>query len=337
MQPPQTQSSLPLSDIDILSVKQWVSEIAPMSLLLGVQMTLSIMLLCIFVAQDIPLSKAKLALSLVTITMFLASLSSLVMNVKFIIIQIPLVGYNPPDLGEVISLITKLEIGVDSLNRLNYLMGDIIVVWRAWVLFPQKLPAKMALSICLMGSFVGVFMDLGLHVKDSMEDVYETNREEMEAIILTVPLILTNFTATTLIGSKAWYHFQNIRDNLGSTNGSSSKALKILLLLIESGLLYLGFWIGYLVLGLTQDSDSSIAQKVYLVGIMPELVAIYPVLVILAVAHESNKPENVNNMSLSQSIRFASAQASKSDSEVRESEGESQLAFPPDGVDNRAN
>ncbi|THU86492.1 hypothetical protein K435DRAFT_805075 [Dendrothele bispora CBS 962.96] len=287
-------------------------------LLLGVQVTLSIVVLCVFVAQYFPLSKSRLALSFVTITMLFLSLSSLVMNIEFMIIEIPLNGYNPPDSREVIPLTTRLRIGLNLMERLNYVIGDIVVAWRAWVLFPQRLAVKVTLSICLLGSFVGTFLDIGLLAK-ALSENFSFNGNKTEVLSLTVPLIFTNFTATALIGFKAWHHFQSIQKNLGSTNGSPSKVLKIMLLLIESGLLYLAFWIAYLVLGLTQGSDTT---------------AIYPILIILAVAHENNKSESVNDMSLSQSIRFASVRASESEHHHSESREESQLAFPAASINN---
>ncbi|THU87186.1 hypothetical protein K435DRAFT_804518 [Dendrothele bispora CBS 962.96] len=235
------------------------------------------------------------------------------MVIEDIIIQIPLVGYNPPDSKEFIPLDTGIRIGLNLMERLNYVIGDIVVVWRAWVLFPERLAVKVTLSICLLGSFVGTSLDMGLLVKGLMKNSFDTGNNT-EILVLAVPLIFTNLTATTLIGVKAWYHFQSIRRNLGSTNGSPSKVLKILLLLIESGLLYLAFWIGYLVLG--QDPGTT-ADQTYL-AVMPELVQCF--------THENNKPEGVNDMSLSQSIRFASVRASKSE-DHSESGGESQLAF----------
>ncbi|THU80632.1 hypothetical protein K435DRAFT_874184 [Dendrothele bispora CBS 962.96] len=66
---------------------------------------------------------------------------------------------------------------------------------------------------------------------------------------------------------------------------------------------------------------------------MPGLVAIYPSLIILAVGHENNKPGSMNDMSLSQSIRFASVRTSKSEDHHSESRGESQ-AFPAASLDN---
>ncbi|THU79374.1 hypothetical protein K435DRAFT_845485, partial [Dendrothele bispora CBS 962.96] len=306
----QMQTSLPLSDSDFLVLKSWVFETALGSLLLGVQVTLSIVVLCVFVVQDFPLSKSRLALLFVTIVMFLASFSSLVMITEDIMIQLSLAGYNPPDSREVIPLVTRLRIGLDLITRLNYIMGDTVVVWRAWVLFPQRLVVRVTLSICLLGSFVGAFLDIGLLAKVVLKNISYTGNKT-DIIILVVPLIFTNFTATTLIGFKTWHHFQSIQKNLSATNRSPSRVLKILLLLIESGLFYLAFWIGYLVIGITEDSGTTANQAFR--AIMPELVAIYPILIILVVAHENDKPESVNDMSLSQSIQFASVRASKSE------------------------
>ncbi|THU85827.1 hypothetical protein K435DRAFT_805590 [Dendrothele bispora CBS 962.96] len=280
---PQTQTSLPLSDSDLIEVKKWILEVALTSLLLGVQITLSIMVLYMFV----------------------------------------------PPIGKIISLDTRLEIGLNIMNRLNYVMGDMVVVWRSWVLFPQRMAAKVAFIFDQI-TIVGASLDTGFLIKRVIGNPSSTITSTIGTIVLVVPLILTNLTAIMLIIFKAWHHFQIIKHNLGSTNGSP-----------KSGLLYLAFWvimtIGYLVLELvTGVSDhTTIAQEVYL-QIMPELVAIYPVLIILAVAHENNKPESLNDMSLSQSIRFASVQASKSEVHHSKSRGKSQLAFPSVGIDNSA-
>ncbi|THU87309.1 hypothetical protein K435DRAFT_804448 [Dendrothele bispora CBS 962.96] len=309
----QAQTSLPLSDSDLLVVKEWVFEIA-----LGDTFN------CGPLAQDFPLSKPRLALSCITIMMLVGSLSSLVLDVEDIIAQLTTIEYNPPDSREVIALLTGLQIGLDLISRLNFVMGDIVVVWRAWVLFPQELPVKVALSICLLGSFVGTSLDIGLLIKGALGNPSYTGKNT-DSIILAVPLIFTNFTATTLIGFKAWRHFQSVQRNLRSTNGSQ-----------KSGLIYLAFWvistIGFVVPGSRQDNDTIVTQ-VYRT-ILPELVAIYPILIILVVAHENNKSASMKDMSLSQSIQFASVRASESEEHHSESGGESQLALPAVNIDN---
>ncbi|THV08110.1 hypothetical protein K435DRAFT_641683 [Dendrothele bispora CBS 962.96] len=199
----EAQTSFPLSDSDLLVVKGWVFQMALGFLLLGVQVTLSIVVLCVFVAQDFHLSKSRIALFFVTIMMLFLSLSSLVMDIELIIVAIPIIGYNPPDSREFILLITGLQIGLNLMDRLNYVISDIVVAWRAWVLFPQRLAVKVTLSICLLGSFVGTFLDIGLLAKGLSEN-FSFNGNKTEVLSLTVPLIFTNFTATALIGFKAW-------------------------------------------------------------------------------------------------------------------------------------
>ncbi|THU87198.1 hypothetical protein K435DRAFT_804528 [Dendrothele bispora CBS 962.96] len=266
--------------------------------------------------------------------MLFLSLSSLAMGTEDMIIQIPLNGYNPPDSKEVIPLITGLKIGFNLMNRLNLLFGGlgIISTGIACESYIVNLPTGF---FCISDQItVGASLDIGLVTKGLMKNYVDAAGNKTNTMILATPLIFTNFAATALIGFKAWHHFQSIQKNLGSTNGPN-KALKILLLLIESGLLYLAFWIAYLVLGLTQETDTQIAIQAF-VAIMPGLVAIYPILIILAVAHENNKPQSVNDMSLSQSIRFASIRASKSEDHHSESGEGPQLAFPAASINNSA-
>ncbi|THV05834.1 hypothetical protein K435DRAFT_61887 [Dendrothele bispora CBS 962.96] len=72
---------------------------------------------------------------------------------------------------------------------------------------------------------------------------------------------------------------------------------------------------------------------------MPQLSALYPLLIILATAAESNKAENMNEMTLSQSLRFASQRSSTDNPHVMESTnvelavvscGSNDIAFEPE-------
>ncbi|THU78316.1 hypothetical protein K435DRAFT_876759 [Dendrothele bispora CBS 962.96] len=308
----QTQQSYPLSDSDLFVLKQWMFQTAIDYVLLGVHATLSIAVLYLSVASGASLSNAKIATAFLAIMMLFVSLSVIIINTEFLILQIAMSGFNPPHLAKTISLETKLDITPNILIRLNYAIGDIIVVWRAWVLFPQSPAVKTGLSICLIGSFVGAFVDAGLIAKRLMIDLSDLGKAT-DALILVVPLCFTNFIATVLIGYKAWCHRQDIQNNLELTHRPLSKVQKILKLLVESSILYLAIWIGY---GVAQLSDSGIelASQIY-ATIMPEITAVYPLFVILVVARENAKPDNVNNMSLSQSIRFASAQTARSEAE----------------------
>ncbi|THV02685.1 hypothetical protein K435DRAFT_792301 [Dendrothele bispora CBS 962.96] len=156
------------------------------------------------------------------------------------ITQIPLFAHHPPDPINLSLLLEKLLIGGGILGKLNYAISDIIVVWRAWVLFPHKMIIKITLLICLMATFVGTFLAAGPRDKDP-----------------------------------------------------------------------LGNQIGFFALEISSEEDGNI---LHIYGIlMPELSALYPILIILMVAHENSRPDNANGMSLSQSMQFASAQVACSE------------------------
>ncbi|THV00166.1 hypothetical protein K435DRAFT_466453 [Dendrothele bispora CBS 962.96] len=56
-----------------------------------------------------------------------------------------------------------------------------------------------------------------------------------------------NFFATSLIAYKAWSYRVDIKRNLAKTRRSKSQVEKVLALLVESGLIYMAFWVSYFV------------------------------------------------------------------------------------------
>ncbi|THV01702.1 hypothetical protein K435DRAFT_853565 [Dendrothele bispora CBS 962.96] len=299
----QTQQSNPLSDNDLLVLKGWVVNTASRFLLSGIYTTLSLTALCLFIVRGIH-HKPRAILALVTFAMLLTAISSTIVQVQEDLTQIPMNGFDPPPLDQIISLVTSQDISHNFLDSMIYVVGDGIVVWRAWKLCPHQIFVKLALTICMMGSSAGALLHAGLIAKNLTANFNASTSGRFNDLILAIPLCLTNLTATALIGYKAW--------NLGLTNGSSKKVQKILLLLIESGTLYLWIWIGYAVAAHFAQSNTDIFIQVYST-ILPQLSAIYPILIILAAGHENARPDNENDMSLSQSIQFASRQASSQD------------------------
>ncbi|THU75417.1 hypothetical protein K435DRAFT_814352 [Dendrothele bispora CBS 962.96] len=102
---------------------------------------------------------------------------------------------------------------------------------------------------------------------------------------MALPFIITNAVATGTIGWKAWCHHKDIKQNLDLSGNSISRVQKVLLLLVESGVVYCALW------------------------------ALYPILIILIAALENSKDDpgfngnldsKGNGLTLSQSIRFAS-------------------------------
>ncbi|KAK7458105.1 hypothetical protein VKT23_010012 [Stygiomarasmius scandens] len=129
-----------------------------------------------------------------------------------------------------------------------------------------------------------------------------------------LPLV-TNLLATSAIGYKAWFHRQRIKQNL-LLSSSPDQVQKILLLLIESGLIYSFFWAGYVVDGFLingQNTSYEISLVAQTYGaVLPIISALYPALIILIAALEKFKWESSQSVTLSRSIHFAAVSAAAS-------------------------
>ncbi|KAF5344491.1 hypothetical protein D9758_014151 [Tetrapyrgos nigripes] len=306
----QDQQSYPLADVVLVIIKEWIVEIAITGFLHGVNSTLVFVASYLFLKRELKASRVQNALFGLVVLMLVLSTASLIISIKFNFVQIPLLGYNPPDN---IRKETNLEIARTFLDRSNYLISDAIVVWRAWILFPDNLAIKGLLSLCIIGSLVGVYTDAGISAVRNLKNVTNTGEKEL-VLVRAIPLLVTNIIATSLIGYKAWSHHHEIRKNLGQSIRYGSKVQKVLLLLAESGIMYCTLWITLIAIAFTSGGDTFSAQ-IYL-GVMPFLSALYPVLIILIVAVEKHRDDfkSTNDLSLSQSLRFAVIAAAASSS-----------------------
>ncbi|KAK7462280.1 hypothetical protein VKT23_007880 [Stygiomarasmius scandens] len=302
-----SQSSHPLSDSDVLALQMIMTQVAVSLLSWGISTTFSLVALYITIKAYLQHSStAHIKLFSITLLMLLTSGALMVLNTEYVIAQLLTGGYNPPD---VIPLLKNLVISVNFVERMNYVISDGVVVWRAWVMFSSNLYVRILLVGCMVGSCVGAMTDAGLAAKTILKDL-NGPIPTTTVLLLTLPLLTTNIVATALIGYKTWHHHQDIKKNLQTTSGSLTKVQKVLLLLIESSLVYCLLWVIYVAIVFHSQDQQSLTFQVYS-SILPNLSALYPVLIILIVAMENSKESSLNggSMSLSQSIRFASAAA----------------------------
>ncbi|THV01175.1 hypothetical protein K435DRAFT_854030 [Dendrothele bispora CBS 962.96] len=192
---PQTQL---LSHTGLSVLRGWILETASQFLLFGIHVTLSVVVLCLSTRKGVFMSKARVGLALFTIMMLLISLLAAILNTESIIVQIPH-GF---DLKQIIPSRAK-TMSLNLLVGLNCAISDVVVVWRAWVLFPRSRIVKIALSVCLVSSFAGAFLEGGIAAKGFKNNLNLQSRST-ETMILTIPLIFTNLVATVLIGYKTW-------------------------------------------------------------------------------------------------------------------------------------
>ncbi|KAK7464942.1 hypothetical protein VKT23_006150 [Stygiomarasmius scandens] len=135
--------------------------------------------------------------------MLIFSTISLVLEIEFYITQLPLFSFNLPDPDKIIKLLTNQQISLLFMERMNYPISDGIVVWRAWILFPDHFLVRSVLAFLFFGSCVGIFVDAGLATASLLGDL-SNNGPNTRALIIATPTIMTNAVATALIAWKAW-------------------------------------------------------------------------------------------------------------------------------------
>ncbi|KAJ7592354.1 hypothetical protein C8J56DRAFT_887055 [Mycena floridula] len=304
--------SRPLTDSDIFALKEFLLQTAVQFLGHGIYSGLVMIVLYSLWTNKAQLP-ARRILIVATISMFLASTTQLAIALAYYLIQLLTAGFDPPNVE---GTLIYMNIPSDALVRLNYLIGESIVVWRAWVLWTNHSRVHKLLIVCLVGSFVGASADLIFSILYDLSLFSSTPRfppTGLRTLILTLSLFLTNSVSTLLMGYKVWEYKVEIKRNLGLSQNNRTKVERVLILLTESGSIYCLLWLSMLVFGLESSNNDSLSYEIITI-ILPQIVlsqAIYPILIILLVALEkANLETTVTGSSFSQPIKFAEPQVS---------------------------
>ncbi|KAL1674391.1 hypothetical protein EV122DRAFT_220788 [Schizophyllum commune] len=124
---------------------------------------------------------------------------------------------------------------IDTSFHISYLVGDALVVWRAWVLWPRSKCTLFGSGISLNTPPVGLSVDLYIDFS-----AVELSKALNAPMIIAV--LLTNALATILVGIRVWEYRRNIASALGQ-NTFGLQVGRILVLLLESGLFYCVIWV----------------------------------------------------------------------------------------------
>ncbi|KAJ7592310.1 hypothetical protein C8J56DRAFT_887015 [Mycena floridula] len=295
----------PLAELDILALKLCLIQSAVEFVLHGIYSALVMIVLYKLWTNKTKLAVHHILIAAVT-SMFVASTMIVSLELALDLIELSTLGIDPPNIER--SAI-NVDLFIDTVSRLNYLIGDAIVVWRAWVLWNNHPRVHMLLCICLFGTFAGVTVDLAFTSLFALSQFSDTPRSppnSLRLLILTLPVFLTNFISTVLTAYKVWEYRVEIKQNLGLSHNKKTKVERVLILLTESGSIYCLLWLSLLVFDLKSSDKKSLAYAV-IISTVPLLIAIYPIIIILLLAFEKASLEStVNGPSFSQSLQFAS-------------------------------
>ncbi|KAJ7586965.1 hypothetical protein C8J56DRAFT_1083078 [Mycena floridula] len=154
----------PLADSDIFALKVALLIIAIQSLFYGIYSALVIIVLYKLWTNKVKLAAHSILIAAV-ISMFATSTTPTFVDLAFSLIQLPAFGVDPPN---VVRPLIKMQIVDDTMLRLNYLIGDFIVVWRAWILWTNHPRVHMLMCICLFGTFAYKVWEYKVEIKQNL-------------------------------------------------------------------------------------------------------------------------------------------------------------------------
>ncbi|KAJ6558034.1 hypothetical protein B0H19DRAFT_126379 [Mycena capillaripes] len=171
----------------------------------------------------------------------------------------------------------------ELLYILNMIVGDSVVVWRVWVLFPRRRWVVLIPSFMLLLSFVcGVLFLVSymMVVRNGATDGWVLVFNERGLFMSWVFSLATNALCTTIIGIKAWHHRRTVRILSTSRRMTTER---ILSLLVECGFIYCLFWLTQLVQLFTDFSESTVYVQQVLGDLGDQVSGMYPTLIIVIV------------------------------------------------------
>uniref|UniRef100_D8QEM9 Uncharacterized protein n=1 Tax=Schizophyllum commune (strain H4-8 / FGSC 9210) TaxID=578458 RepID=D8QEM9_SCHCM len=242
------------------------------------------------------------------ITVFLCSSTQAASSITTYWLQMPGVGGGHGD--ESTTALDVIEILSDTSYHISYLLGDALVVWRAWVIWSES---KLSPTHIVRGPAAGLSVDLVVDLKSWLDD------KALNAPMI-VAMLLTNAVATALVGVRVWTYRRDIAAALGPVT-FGNRVGSLLMLLLESGLLYCAIWVTIFVLEVGVGSmpwstnilvSGALHLFAHLTDLWPSRQTAYPTLVILLVTtqqHLTVKSMMANQSSFLPSIQFVAEDA----------------------------
>lgn len=291
-------SQVPLSPLlpdDIRVLGTFAMQIIVDLFLQGVQGALSLAAISALMHRG----GATFSLTAAIIAMLLSSLVASIVTVMIVVIQLPSnLTVGAPNISD---LLTRMNIVIDVMRKISLLASEIIVIWRAWVMYPDDRRVKILLSACCFGSIGGM-------VAHSVYAYVSEVAIPLAELMLPLPLLVTNGVTTLLISIRLWTYRRDIKAALSQTTGAT-RIENVLVLLAESGVVYCGLW-GVYAFTLVKDTAPSYYITPYgIVSITYHHIAgIYITLVVFVLALQKDTRDSINVSALvSRALHFASA------------------------------
>ncbi|KAI0056956.1 hypothetical protein BV25DRAFT_1480917 [Artomyces pyxidatus] len=190
--------------------------------------------------------------------------------------------------------------------RINYILSDAIVAWRALRLWNSNTRVFIVLLVFVLGTIAAAGSDLGLSLSQlfnthSVVEEESNSKEGRRALVLAGPTLATNLCATLLIAYQAWRYRVAVNAHLNENN-AATKVEKIFALLVESGVVYCVMWVLYILAAFRvfPNPGPSIMD-----GIMVQISGIYPTIIIILVCLHKSPCDKYASQALDKTLPFA--------------------------------
>ncbi|KAL1743534.1 hypothetical protein HDZ31DRAFT_64955 [Schizophyllum fasciatum] len=274
---------------DLAWLRDWNRQLSVLFVFFGIHASFFTLSSYLLIKEGIRKSRSRLFLFLCTTAMFFISLShaAVVASVPMSAFRLLSVDATMEDAAQVAQLYRRLKIVINVLLRANFVISDTVVVWRTFVVFQESRKAQIWLVACLCGTYFAVAANTVIVVLEIAQQT--TGRSVMTSLLLTLPLLLTNLTATGMMAWKAWNHREYVCDSF-LRRKHRSRAELALLLLVESGLGYCAIWVLAMVCNLGYLPGKVCST---LLGALCSICGAYPTFIIIMVGLQRSSVDNM--------------------------------------------
>ncbi|KAJ7105415.1 hypothetical protein C8R43DRAFT_1140852 [Mycena crocata] len=196
--------------------------------------------------------------------------------------------FRPPASAD-LTEITQWSPLFNSLTSINYVLSDAVVIWRAWVICMRNhrkylwvAAGFLTITVISVGVTIA-FRITGFVVspKTSLARNSLLNHAIDVSQIITLGMsLLSNITATAVVGATAWRHWRTIRATFSEKK--NTRTSQILLLVVESGVFYCISSLTVLVASLIRLPQGTLGNLYSPVNV--QIAGAYPTIVLLLVS-----------------------------------------------------
>ncbi|KAF9258490.1 hypothetical protein L218DRAFT_799160, partial [Marasmius fiardii PR-910] len=233
-------------------------------------------------------------LLLMSIFMFFVATGYWIAKLLVLLFQIQnIVDNTPPPIPTPIDPSTHTELILGAVVLINYALTDTVVVWRAWVLCSDSYRKYLYIPLfflCCASVTVSATIIIRITIQSIPHADGDKSDPRIKVLTRAIDIcqvsnygfsLLLNLSATALIALKSWYFRKWIKFELSAIQSHRTRGEKIMLLLIESGVLYCISVIIALVFTVIRLPFGTLGDLYTPVNI--QIAGIYPLVVLLLV------------------------------------------------------